>query len=236
MRGKGFIVCGILLFTACLGVMAQNPFEDRPVKDLPSAKPSPTARVNPIEIGNIAERKTVGKRESADLGLSVIWATSNIDAANVRGYYGRIVAWGELLEKSSYTPSTSANYGIARGDIKGDVNFDVAAQQWGNGWRMPTYAEMKELREKCTWTWAKESGRWGYKIVSKINRNYIFLPAVGINRSNKIDEMNHSGYYWTSTPLSNHNSAYRLTFTSSGINILEGSRYDGCYIRAVHSR
>ena len=235
MRGNGFII-GLLAFATCLGVKAQNPFVDRTVKNLPSTTPSRTANVNITEKGNIADRKNVGRHESADLGLSVIWATSNIDAANAKGYYGRIVAWGELKEKSNYTPSTSSNYGKARSDIKGNVNFDVAAHQWGNGWRMPTYAEMKELREKCTWTWAKESGRWGYKIVSKINRNYIFLPAVGVNRSNKIDEMNNSGYYWTSTPLSNHNSAYRLTFTSSGINILEGSRFEGCYIRPVHSR
>lgn len=236
MRKKCLIACVILSFTACLGGNAQNPFEDRDIviRNGEHANPSSTTRVQEPKI--VAKRETVGRHESADLGLSVVWATSNIDAANVRGYYGRIVAWGELNEKSSYTAGTSANYGKARSDIKGDINFDVAAQHWGSGWRMPTYAEWKELRDKCVWTWATESGRQGYRIVSKINGNYIFLPAVGVNRSNKIDEMNSGGYYWSSTPANNNNSAYRVTFTRKGINILHGSRFEGCYIRAVHSK
>ncbi len=180
----------------------------------------------------IAKRDMIYGHEYADLGLSVKWATSNIDANNAGGYYGRIVAWGEINEKNSYTPSTSVHYERSRGSISGDSNNDLARRVWGGKWRIPTVQEMRELREKCTWTWSRESGRNGYVVRSKINGNYIFLPAVGVNYNNGIKEMNVSGFYWTATPY-NNTSSYRLQFSKGSINVNWGSRYEGYYIRAV---
>jgi len=227
MRNKAFYLCGLLLFIASGAAYAQNPF-DNAVKQIGGTYDVPPKTV--------AERTMKYGHQCADLGLSVLWATSNLDAANSRGYYGRIVAWGELTEKARFTESNSENSGKARQNISGDINFDVAAHVWKHGWRMPTRREMQELREKCIWTWSEESGRKGYKIVSKINGNYIFLPAVGINRRDGISEMNKRGYYWTATPDNNNKSAYRLSFDGEGINLLQGLRYEGCYIRPVHDR
>ena len=232
MRTKTLFLCGILAFATASAVYAQDPFSDK--KDITLTRSISNPDLQNIKI--TPKRSMVGGQESADLGLSVLWATSNIDANNAGGYYGLIVAWGEVNGKSSYTQSNSEHYGRPRSDISGYVDKDAAARRWGNGWRLPTEKEMKELREKCVWTWSRESGRDGYLVVSKINGNYIFLPAVGINRSNSITEMNKRGYYWTSTPAGNHNSAYRLSFDEKGINILEGSRFEGCYIRAVRSK
>jgi len=227
MRNKTLSLCAILFLVATGAAYAQNPF-DNAVKNIGGTK---TVTTKPV-----AERTMQHGHQCADLGLSVLWATSNIDAANSRGYYGRIVAWGELKEKDLYTESNSVNSGKARQNISGDVNFDVAAYLWKHGWRMPTRSEMQELRDKCVWTWATESGRKGYKIVSKINGNYIFLPAVGINRRDRITEMNMRGYYWTATPDNNNKSAYCLSFDDEGINLLQGLRYEGCYIRPVRNR
>ena len=242
MKINKMILFGLLVFAAATIAQAQNPFgDDTQVTDVQSATPSNVAKINAVPDENvdvkvIAKRQIVDGRECADLGLSVYWATSNIDAANARGYYGRVVAWGELNEKANYTPGTSANYGKARNDIKGNIDYDAATYCWKNGWRMPSFQEVIELRQHCYWMWSEESGRNGYRIVSKINGNYIFLPAVGINRNNGLEEMNVSGYYWTSTPCDNHNSAYRLSFNHKAINLLHGSRYEGCYIRPVHKK
>ncbi|MCR5361666.1 MAG: fimbrillin family protein [Bacteroidales bacterium] len=54
---------------------------------------------------------------------------------------------------------------------------DAAAANWGGDWRMPTSAEWNELRSQCTWTWLALNGVNGYKVESKTNGNYIFLPA-----------------------------------------------------------
>ena len=237
MRTKALFLCGILSFAAVTATYGQGTFNENTKVTLSKKTTSVNTKdMNIPDIKIVPKREMTGGQQGADLGLSVLWATSNIDANNAGGYYGRIVAWGELNEKGSYTQSNSEHYGIPRNDISGNVNQDAAARRWGNGWRLPTEKEMKELREKCIWTWSHESGRDGYLVVSKINGNYIFLPAVGINRSNSISEMNKRGYYWTSTPAGNHNSAYRLSFDEKGINILEGSRFEGCYVRAVRSK
>lgn len=232
MRTKVLFLCGILAFTTVTASHAQDPFNVNTKVNATITVGDPNDR----NIKIVPKRDMTGGQQAADLGLSVLWATSNIDANNAGGYYGRIVAWGELNEKDSYTQSNSEHYGKARSDISGNVNEDVAARRWGNGWRLPTQKEMQELREKCIWTWSHENGRDGYRIVSRINGNYIFLPAVGIKRAGSISEMNKRGYYWTSTPTGNHTSAYRLSFDDKGINILEGSRFDGCYVRAVRSK
>lgn len=242
MRIRNLIVFGMIVFAAMMTAQAQTPFDDDlEVTNVQSGTPSEVAKINPApdevaKIKVVANRQIIGGYQCADLGLSVLWATSNIDAANAKGYYGRVVAWGELNEKKSYTTGTSATYGKARGDINSDINQDAAAYCWKNGWRMPTLKEMAELRQKCYWIWGEESGRYGYKIISKINGNYIFLPAVGVNRNNSIDEMNQRGYYWTSTPTDNHNAAWRLSFDKKGINLLHGARYEGCYIRPVRKK
>ena len=181
MKTKFLFLCGILAFFTMTATYAQDPFKDN--KDITLTRSTSNPKSADIKI--VPKRGMTGGQEGADLGLSVLWATSNIDANNAGGYYGRIVAWGELNEKSSYTKANSEHYDRPRSDISG---------------------------------------------------NYIFLPAVGINRSDSITEMNKRGYYWTSTPAGSHTSAYHLSFDENGINILEGSRFEGCYIRAVRSK
>ncbi len=35
---------------------------------------------------------------------------------------------------------------------------DAATVNVSEGWRMATFAEWKELRESCTWTWTQRNG------------------------------------------------------------------------------
>ena len=60
-----------------------------------------------------------------DLGLSVCWAAYNIGASSPEEY-GTYFSW----------------YG-----------YDIAYEEWGDGWRMPTVDEGTELIENCTWEW-----------------------------------------------------------------------------------
>ena len=112
-----------------------------------------------------------GGHEYVDLGLSVRWATCNIGAtaySEVGDYY----AWGELSPKKKYVWTNYKyllsepyseyydinNYnrykkydwelGVTISGNKLDVLElcdDVARQEWGIRWRMPTYEEVKEL-------------------------------------------------------------------------------------------
>ena len=76
---------------------------------------------------------------------------------------------------------------------------DVANVLLGGNWRIPTRAEMLELKDLCTWTW--DEPKKGF-LVTGPNGNSIFLPAAG----KKIDDPNRmftglgaTGDYWSSS-------------------------------------
>ena len=136
-----------------------------------------------------------------DLGLpsGTLWAEHNVGALFPEGY-GDYFAYGEIEQKNSYTSDNCSSYQEDLGDISGNPEYDAAAAQWGNGWRMPTLEEMFELTQECTWLWTEENGVPGYKVTSKTNGNYIFLPASGFRVYGDLIDQNVYGYYWTSTP------------------------------------
>lgn len=95
---------------------------------------------------------------------------------------------------------------------------DAAYVNWGNNWRMPTNAELNELKDSCTWTWTMQNGVTGYTVTGK-NGNFIFLPAAGFS-----DDMSHYfvdsyGRYWSSSLYDNlSNYVYNLYFYSNYIH------------------
>lgn len=143
-----------------------------------------------------------------DLGLSVKWATCNVGASKPSGY-GNYYAWGETSPKDYYEES-SRPYGLSN-EKDGDITFrDVANLRWGEVWRLPTEKEMQELIEQCRWDWSKQDGHSGYKVTSKKNGRYIFLPAAGLRIGFALKFAGEIGYYWTSTPIGRKAEAYCL--------------------------
>jgi len=122
-----------------------------------------------------------------DLGLSVKWATCNVGASNP-GEYGDEFAWGETKPKIIYTEE---NYSFSSHPDILPLSNDAARANWGGSWRMPTEAELNELRTECTWKWTEQDGTYGYKVTSKSNGNSIFLPAANSSSS--------TGSYWSSS-------------------------------------
>ena len=123
----------------------------------------------------------VSSEKAVDLGLSVKWASCNVGAESPE-QYGDKYAWGETSPKTKYDKknylyydSNTESYIDIGMDIKG-TNYDVAHVSWGGNWRMPTYAELKELREKCNWEWGNYNGINGY-IITGSNHNSIFIPV-----------------------------------------------------------
>ena len=176
--------------------------------------------------------------EYVDLGLSVKWATCNV-GANEPEDYGNHYAWGETNTKSLYNGNSSKTHGKSMGDISGNVNYDAARANWGGSWRMPTKSEMQELIYNCTWTWTTQNGVNGYKVTSKVNSNYIFLPAAGYRHTQLYNSAAHIsagnyGYYWSSTPGGSYDTyAYGLDFSSDGHNMSDDGRGGGQSVRPV---
>ena len=190
--------------------------------------------------------------ESVDLGLSVKWATCNV-GAKAPEEYGDYFAWGEIRAKHQFSASNcsslrvSTKYkvsfmglkrsteevyeGVLSGDISGSKTYDAARANWGDGWRMPTRAEFKELIKNCKWKWTTINGKCGYTVVGP-NGNSIFLPAAGyVDKSLNSDGSD--GFYWSSTPSEQDSTcAYSLTFYG-GLVVGWNKFYYGRSIRPV---
>ena len=168
---------------------------------------------------------------AVDLGLSVLWATCNIGADSPEDY-GDYFAWGETETKDSYTSSNSVTYYVSMSDISGDAEYDAATANWGDSWRMPTYDEMNELLDSCTWTWTTENDVNGY-LVTGPSGNSIYLPAAGYRNGTSLSYTDSRGYYWSSTPFSSITGVYVLHFGSGSPGRGTSNRYSGRSVRPV---
>lgn len=121
---------------------------------------------------------------------------------------------------------------------------DAARMLWGSKWRMPTKSEMEELFNKCTWTWTKENGVYGYRVTSNVSGytdRSIFLPAAGIRGGKRLNGIDYEGMYWSSS-LHTDNSlmAWSIFFVNGNlegidddVSITPFSRHNGQSIRPV---
>ncbi|MCQ2075022.1 MAG: fimbrillin family protein [Bacteroidaceae bacterium] len=196
---------------------------------------------------------TENGHEYVDLGLSVKWATCNVGASTPSDY-GSYFAWGETSPKSSYywenlkyrTSGDSygnvkfskyvsdSRYGTVDNKTVLELSDDAARANWGGSWRMPTISEFKELIDKCTWTWTTMNGRNGYKVVSKVNGNSIFLPAAGCRLDTSLYNAGSYGYYWSGSLGESYSYYARgLLFNSDNLNSLSYYRSDGRSVRPV---
>ncbi len=138
---------------------------------------------------------TENGHQYVDLGLSVKWATCNVGTTKPEGY-GDYFAWGETRSKSYYNGSSYTYYD---NPTTLPLSADAARANWGGKWRMPTIDEFEELRNNCTWKWTTQNGINGYKVTSKSNGNYIFLPAAGYRDLGSLYGAGDYGYYWSSS-------------------------------------
>lgn len=178
--------------------------------------------------------QSVNGHEYVNLGLSVKWATCNLGAVSPSDY-GNYYAWGETSRKSTYMEENSETYGKStyNCDIGGNISTDAAAAEWGGSWRLPTEEEVKELVDKCIWTWTTLDGRPGCKITG-LNGNSIFLPAAGGMGGSQLYYGKTNGSYWTSSPLSGYNDrAAALFFNYRSHTAYRFDRSFGLPIRPV---
>ena len=159
--------------------------------------------------------------EYVDLGLSVKWATCNV-GANAPEEYGNYYAFGDTSIKETYDKYNCPTYGLSisqlqsQGYIDGEENltsqYDAATANWGGYWRMPTYYELEELINSCTWTWTTQNGVNGYKVIGPSGAS-IFLPAAGYGYGSSLSNAGGYGFYWSSTLSTlGDDNAYSLYF------------------------
>ena len=218
-----------------------------------------TLKVMNIKTDYTDRSKTVDGHKFIDLGLpsGLLWAETNIGAETAYDD-GNYYAWGETSPKEAseeylkiddyvyYDASTSSYTKYNSTDSKEvlEAADDAAYVNWGSFCRMPTYCEFKELinSNNCTWTWDSGKNSAGetinyYKVVSKKNNKFIYLPASGLRTGGSLNVDRSHGGYWSST-LDNDNNdvscAYYLDFGKNGYGInYSYVRYYGVPVRPV---
>ena len=164
--------------------------------------------------------------EYVDLGLSVMWATTNIGAARPESY-GNYYAWGETETKSEYR---NDNHYIGAGSDLLDSS-DAAHVNWGGNWRIPTKAEFEELRDRCSWDYMKISGTPGFNVTGP-NGNSIFLPYAGNKQYDQSDKVGEAGYYMSKSSDESY-YAYCLYIDAGTVEVDSYTLHFGRSVRAV---
>lgn len=178
-----------------------------------------------------------------DLGLSVKWADRNVDA-NLPELAGNYYAWGDLQTQLNYTAVTyrhatgnndNATYHYIGSNI-GATQWDIANIKLAGCWRMPTLDEMRELLNRCSWTWGTKEGIPGYWVKNTVSHENIFLPAAGYRDNTDLNGYQSLGHYWSSIPETNGKTRYAssLQFDATSKSVPMFTRYDGLTIRPVY--
>ena len=188
--------------------------------------------------------------ESVDLGLpsGILWATCNVGANSPTGT-GNYFAWGETITKQKYTSSTY-KYMIdwkltkyctqeSRGSVDNkttlDLSDDVANQQWGGSWRMPSDSDFEELCNYCKITNTTKNSVSGILITGP-NGKSIFMPETGCYDDTG-EYRKYNGYYWTNTLRKDQNTLAYYFLVQPYVDyqsfISSQGRYCGLVVRPV---
>ena len=171
------------------------------------------------------------------------WATCNVGANQPEesGYY---FWWGDTVGYTrnassngwvsvangasfSFSSSTCPTYGKTTSQLQSAgyldstgnlvAAHDAATAHLGAPWRMPTDAEFAALISNCDTTWTTRNGVCGRLVTGRgaYSSRSIFLPAAGIGEGSTFGKRGSYGYYRSSTPYSDPDTAWYLIFTSS---------------------
>ena len=175
-------------------------------------------------------------QEYVDLGLSVVWAKTNIGATalDVSGDYYN---WGGTSTQPTYDMAHCHTLDLQLTNITGNSKYDVVTKTLENGWRLPTVVEFNELIRCCRWEWTTENGVNGYRATGP-NGNSIFFPCGGMVSFTTLQNFNEMGCYWTgSCDRSQPETAYMIVMTeNNGANKRSMSRVLGANVRGVFER
>ena len=136
------------------------------------------------------------KYTAIDLGLGVLWATFNVGAEKEEeygGYYG----WADPTGENTSTDLDDYPSANPPSNICG-TQYDIATAQWGDGWRMPSQNEVKELLNNCSWRAETVNRIRGQRITGPNGRS-IFLPCAGHRANGEMYNVGSAGNYWTGT-------------------------------------
>ena len=238
-------------FTASNPTLSVNGSAAKPIKLYGNAMPMGKVHANTIlvmyydgtnfNVIGILSQTAAAPTGFVDLALpsGLLWCEHNI-GATAPYEHGLYFSWGNVeghAEGSGYDFSDAVYAQTAGAALTGNIpvnnTYDMARHNMGAPCRLPTSGEFQELYNNCDSEWTDEDGVTGRRFTSRINGNSIFFPASGYYNGTSLNSRGSSGYYWSSTWVSEA-SARSLYFNSTGVNPQSnnGRRY-GFTVRAV---
>lgn len=216
----------------------------RPTKSTKNIKKASKKIIDEDPLSKISEPDGyINGHGYVDLGLAsgLKWANCNIGSLSPEDD-GNYYSWGETSTKNVYSKLNSRTYDKTKDTLQllGFINsngilkpsYDIANEEWGNNWRIPTQSECQELIEKCSWSWlTTKDGICGYSVIGP-NKKNIFIPIGGYKDGSDILNLQKYGYYWTSS-VSVDENAWSLLIDQQHHLMNISSRYLGFSVRPV---
>ena len=151
-----------------------------------------------------------------------------------------------------------SKYFVSSSPVYLDIEDDAAVAQWGNGWRMPSEAEILELIDKTTRSLAYMHGVRGIRLTGPSGKS-IFMPTASEMSKDEISTYGfigldsfvfwrhfNAGSYWSNclypeSMESKHSYCLSLSVelldqTEKGAKMEFNTRVTGLPIRAVHDK
>lgn len=113
--------------------------------------------------------------KAVDLGLSVLWSTCEVGATVFSGI-GLKFAWGDETRKTITSKWSNAWFAPPRSSSICGSSHDMARDQWGSPWRLPTREEFAELVQNCEWDFVDYKGQSFVKFTGS-NGNFIMMRS-----------------------------------------------------------
>ena len=186
-----------------------------------------------------------------------MWATCNI-GANSPEEAGLYFAWGETQgytaeqvgseegkrafnwDNYKFGPDSAiTKYNDTDGLTVLEPEDDAATVNWGEGWRMPTKADFKELTANTEYEWATVNGVQGAKFTSTVDGytdKFLFFPAVGNALGGKVYNVGDYGNCWSvSSSDVDVYGALEIFLYGRGCGVYDNNRYYGYSVRPVRN-
>lgn len=183
----------------------------------------------------------LGGEGMTDIGDYYAWGdtalTMHRDVKNPNLYYYYWPYTPYWIEGESYQTAKFSKYFTPFQHVHLEAEDDAATHVMGEGWRMPTEEDWRELLAQCDWIWTTRYGNSGFIVRSKVKKwMNIFLAAGGKYTEKGCENKGESGFYWSSyASYENKIYAYGLGFNPDDLmdNLYYGYRYEGLPVRPV---
>ena len=198
-----------------------------------------------VDLGLTSETKwcshNLGGESMTDIGDYYAWADTTLsmhrDVKNPDLYYYCWQYTPYWIEGDSYQTARFSKYFTPNTDVYLEAEDDAATHIMGEGWRMPTEEDWRELLDQCDWIWTTRYGNNGFIVKSRVKKGKnIFLAAGGKYDEKGCQLKGESGFYWSSyASFENKVYAYGLGFNADDLMdyLYYGFRYEGLLVRPV---